>query len=329
MTDYYSILGVSNSATEDVIKKAYRKLAMQWHPDRNQNNPAAEAKFKEISEAYDTLSDPIKRKKYDALKNPLRADNYSFNDFINNQFGGAGFRGARTHANARARNTQGKTHAAPPSSEYLDIKIITQVSLMDAALGKKMEVNYSRKKINYVSRVGETISFTKDEEEKEIAININLRKQYLAIKKEGDKYLAKVRVSKLGNEDMLTTTNIWGDIEQIHLYGDLYVTVEILIPEDVELSENNILQKVDVSLYKIIKDKEKIRICTIFDKKYDAEISAPTSLNDLKFVLNGEGVLDSGGILGNYIIKFNVLAPNIASLKKEDRETLFELLSEI
>ncbi|KAF5744094.1 dnaJ subfamily B member 4-like [Tripterygium wilfordii] len=64
--DYYKILGVDRNAKEDDLKKAYRKIAMKWHPDKNPNNKKeAEAKFKQISEAYDVLSDPQKRAIYD------------------------------------------------------------------------------------------------------------------------------------------------------------------------------------------------------------------------------------------------------------------------
>ena len=65
--DYYDVLGVSKSATDDEIKRAYRKLAKQHHPDLNPDNKAAEAKFKEVGEAYNVLTDAEKRKRYDSF----------------------------------------------------------------------------------------------------------------------------------------------------------------------------------------------------------------------------------------------------------------------
>ena len=63
--DYYEVLGVSKSASDDEIKKAYRKLAVKYHPDKNPGDKEAEAKFKEINEAHDVLSDKQKRARYD------------------------------------------------------------------------------------------------------------------------------------------------------------------------------------------------------------------------------------------------------------------------
>ncbi len=80
--DYYETLWIAKWATAADIKKAYKKLAMQWHPDRHQWDKKAEAKFKEINEAYQTLSDSQKRKQYDTFGNA---------DFGNMGGGGQGF----------------------------------------------------------------------------------------------------------------------------------------------------------------------------------------------------------------------------------------------
>lgn len=82
--DYYEVLGVSRGASDNEIKKAYRKLAMQYHPDKNPDNKEAEAKFKEASEAYAVLSDQTKRQKYDQFGHQAfegGAGGFDFNNF--------------------------------------------------------------------------------------------------------------------------------------------------------------------------------------------------------------------------------------------------------
>jgi len=80
--DYYSILGVARSASPDEIKKAYRKLALKYHPDHNKGDKEAESKFKDISESYAVLSDPEKRKQYDRFGSDGFQSRYSQEDIF-------------------------------------------------------------------------------------------------------------------------------------------------------------------------------------------------------------------------------------------------------
>ena len=84
--DYYATLGVSRDASADEIKKAYRKLARDLHPDKNPDNPEAEAKFKEVAVAYETLSDDSKRAQYDRFGSVGGAGGFGGGD----PFGGGG-----------------------------------------------------------------------------------------------------------------------------------------------------------------------------------------------------------------------------------------------
>lgn len=142
--EFYEILEISENATETEIKKAYRKKAMEFHPDRNPGNAEAEAKFKKINEAYSTLSDPQKKANYDRFGSADGMGGFGgfgggFSGGFNaddlgdifSQFFGGGFGG---NSRSRRRADMGE-----------DIEIRMKISLEDAIRGVSRKVEYERK----------------------------------------------------------------------------------------------------------------------------------------------------------------------------------------
>ena len=140
--DYYEVLEVSRTANNDEIKKSYRKLALKYHPDRNNHDPDAEEKFKEASEAYEVLSDSSKRQIYDTYGHRGLADTgfqgfsgmddmfSSFGDIFEDFFGGVGFsapcsRGKRGYSGA-------------------DLQYKMKISFMESAKGTEKEIEIEK-----------------------------------------------------------------------------------------------------------------------------------------------------------------------------------------
>ena len=135
--NYYDILGVSKTATQDEIKKAYRKIAIENHPDKNPGNKAAEEKFKEAAEAYSVLSDEKKRKEYD---NPVTggqqfSSGFNFNDFnIDEILKGFGFGSSRGGFNTNVK----------VAYRGSNIRLRMRLSLKEMYDGVKKKIKYHR-----------------------------------------------------------------------------------------------------------------------------------------------------------------------------------------
>ncbi len=140
--DYYEILVVARTATDDELKKAYRKLAIQYHPDRNPNDKVAEDKFKEVNEAYQILSDPQKRAAYDRFGHagvnqgggfgggfdPSGFGGGSFTDIFDNIFGDIfGGGGGQSQASAG-----------------VDLRYHMEISFVEAAFGCEKEISFEK-----------------------------------------------------------------------------------------------------------------------------------------------------------------------------------------
>jgi len=163
--DYYKVLGVSKSASQDEIKKAFRKLAVKYHPDKNPDDKKAEEKFKEINEANEVLGDPDKRKKYDELGSnwkqyqqqgaPGGQSGYGrtyhdfgqgfggeFSDFFESFFGGSSFGGF------------GQQQRGSSSRKGQDLNAEMEISLNDVFYGGSKPVTIDGERVNLKLKPG-------------------------------------------------------------------------------------------------------------------------------------------------------------------------------
>lgn len=303
--DYYKILGVEKSATKDEIKKAYRKLAMKYHPDRNPGDKTAEEKFKEITEAHEVLSDAEKRKKYDTLGanwkqyqrtgsgfedfyskfgGANRSDGSSFkfsgnmgdlfgnlsgfSDFFDSFFGGGGT-GFRDFNKSTMRDQKGQ-----------DFTTILYIPLEEAYNGASKEILINNKKLRIRLEPG-----TRDE--------------------------TKLRLKSQG-----------GDAIGRGVKGDLYLTIKIEKHPFYEIEGEDLYYDLDVDFYTATLGGKK-RITLINNKTINLEIPEGTDSGKV-FRVGKLGLKKSGsGDRGNLFIRIKVETPK--NLNKKEKELIIEL----
>ncbi|MDD5458773.1 MAG: molecular chaperone DnaJ [Phycisphaerae bacterium] len=147
--DYYQVLGVEKNASADDIKRAYRRLAMKYHPDKNPGDKEAEGKFKECAEAYEALSDPDKRKRYDQFGHEgLRGS--GMHDFshmnVDDIFGMSGFEDLFSSFFGGGRTRGGRTRRNAPTQGY-DLETSVEMSLSEVSEGTEKTIEFTRQDI--------------------------------------------------------------------------------------------------------------------------------------------------------------------------------------
>lgn len=297
--DHYQTLGVEKNATPQQIKKAYRKLAMKWHPDKNPNNKSeAEAKFKQIGEAYSVLSDETKRKKYDVR------DQFEANDGnaqYNNPHNNANyFRQNNTftanHANKVFENFffdfGGANHHMPTRpSKGNTVQYPLYVSLEELYRGRTKTLKVTRKRLN-----ADGASFR--EETKTLTIDI----------KKGWKDGTKITFEGEGDE-------------QVHCNaGDIQFIIRQKKHPRFERQGDDLIRCIDISLKQALCGVV-AKVTTLADREIKVPITENTIHPGYVHCLKGEGMPNSksnGTKYGNLLIKFNIIFPQKLNGNQKD-----------
>lgn len=298
--DFYSVLGIQRSATADEIKKSYRKLAMQYHPDKNPGNKKSEEKFKEITEAYDTLSDPQKRKNYDQFGN---ADFQGFGGF-----GGAagGFEGFRQGAGGQFQGGpeqfqdifgdvfgdffSGKARARKPS-RGADLRYTLSVTMEEAATGCEKLISFIRQK----------------------GVNNETAKLSVHVPA-GVKENQKLKLSNEGDNP--------GSNGQA---GDLYVIIQVQPHPFFSREENDVLMDVPLNFTDALLGTS-LEIPTLSGK---AVLKIPPgTASGQTFRLKAKGFPRLGSFgTGDMLVKVQIVTPN--RLTQEEKELVEKLASKV
>jgi len=302
--DYYKILGVDKSATQDEIKKKYRKLALKYHPDRNPGDKSAEEKFKEITEANEVLSDPEKRKKYDSLgANWKRYQNTGkgFDDFFS-QFGG--------------RRSSGRGNSFEFSGDLKDLfgNLSGFSDFFDGFFGGS-KGGFNR-----------TSAKNQKGQDLEATLYIPLEEAYNGSTKEILINNKKLRIKiEPGTNDgtKLRLKNQGGNAIGKGVKGDLYITIKIEKHPFYELDGEDLYYDLDIELYTAALGGKK-RITLINNKTINLDIPEGSDSGKV-FRVGNFGLKKSGTSngRGNLYIRIKVETPK--NLNKKEKELIKEL----
>ena len=282
--DYYKIIGVDKNASQDEIKKAYRKLAMKYHPDRNQDNKKAEEKFKQITEANEVLSDPEKRKKYDSLGSnwkQYQSQGQGFDDFYSNYGRGGG----------------GTQYSYSGNLDDLFGNISGFSDFFESFFGRsgsagRQQVRRSRKGQDFEATLYIPLIEVYNGTTKEISVG---GKRVRIKISPGTKDGKKLRLKGLGNEGMNGGEK-----------GDLYLTLKIEKDPYFDLDSNNLYYDLYVDLYSAVLGGKK-QVITLGGKTIS--ITIPESTDSGKVLrLKGLGfpTLESSKNYGDLLVRIKV-----------------------
>jgi len=307
----YSILGVTKDATDAEIKRVYRKLARQYHPDRNPDDAAAEEKFKSIQSAYDKIGTKESRKEYDNRDrmSDMFGNGSPFSGFGGGFSGGVdigdifsqfvGGRGSNHNTMNRQRE-RNENITGNETYKGSDIESALDISLSDAISGTEIKFNHRRLKICKKCN-GRTFGTTKTCVECN-ALGITTRESTITVKiPPGAEQGQQLRLKKMGNEHPNGEP------------GDLIINIRLDAEEGRRWENGRLIQDVPVSYSTLILGG-KIQIRTPANKRIQIEVPENSKIGDRRR-LNGHG--HDGGPLD---IEFSIMEPD--KLTEEQRKAL-------
>ena len=295
---YYDILGVPKNFTAEQLKKRYRELAMQYHPDKNPDNKTAEEMFKKVAEAYAVLSDPTKRLEYDAggkqnFADPLR--------------------------NPRSSRFRGTTFSMMDLS-HLNIHLDRRYKISELMEGVKGSISYtiSKSSLNDSSMESKTVEYT---------INMSENPYPLAII--GDKLGIVVRFRYAGSSQEIDGfDDIFHQRQHGIATGDVFLRI-IVDWEGLEVTEtSDLVQTVELSLADVLL-VEDIVLTNPMGKQYKIKSINTNNLSDLQVRIPEQGIVSASGRRSSYIFRVILKRPDLSKLTPEKLETLKELLRDL